>query len=68
LPADDRLWCCDISYEWTSIARRHWIEAGVADRVDLAFVDADKTNYHTYYERCLRLVRQGGLILIDNVL
>ena len=48
--------------------RRHWIEAGVADRVDLAFVDADKTNYHTYYERCLRLVRQGGLILIDNVL
>lgn len=35
LPPDGRLVCCDISDEWTSIARRYWTEAGVADRVEL---------------------------------
>jgi len=35
---------------------------------DLAFIDADKTGYDVYYEGCLRVVRPGGLILIDNVL
>ena len=35
---------------------------------DLAFIDADKTGYDAYYTGCLRVVRPGGLILIDNVL
>lgn len=35
---------------------------------DLAFIDADKTNYPAYYEECLARMRPGGLILIDNVL
>jgi caffeoyl-CoA O-methyltransferase len=34
---------------------------------DLAFVDADKSSYPEYYEECLRLLRPGGLVLIDNV-
>ena len=38
------------------------------DAYDLAFIDADKTGYDAYYEGCLRVVRSGGLILIDNVL
>jgi len=42
--------------------------AGEADGFDLAFVDADKGNLPLYYERCLELVRPGGLVLIDNVL
>jgi caffeoyl-CoA O-methyltransferase len=35
---------------------------------DLAFVDADKPSYELYVEELIRLVRPGGLILIDNVL
>jgi predicted O-methyltransferase YrrM len=38
------------------------------DAYDLAFIDADKTSYDAYYEGCLRVVRAGGLIMIDNVL
>src|SRR5262245_15886750 len=91
LPADGKLLCCDVSEEWTGIARRYWKEAGLdgrieltigpalktldsllagghAGRLDLAFIDADKEEYDAYYERCLKLVRRGGLILIDNVL
>jgi predicted O-methyltransferase YrrM len=39
-----------------------------AGRFDFAFVDADKKNYQSYFERCLRLVRRGGLIAVDNTL
>ena len=91
LPADGKLWCCDVSEEWTRIGRRYWKEAGLEDRIeltiapalttldwllaqgltgqlDLAFIDANKEDYDAYYERCLKLVRRGGLLLIDNVL
>ena len=91
LPADGKLWCCDVSEEWTSVARRYWKEAHLADRIeltigpalktldwllaqgltgqlDLAFIDANKDDYDAYYERCLKLVRRGGIILVDNVL
>ncbi len=91
LPADGKIVACDVSEEFTSIARRYWQQAGVADKIDLhiapaletldklltageagtfdfAFIDADKSNYDNYYERCLELIRPGGLIAIDNVL
>jgi len=65
-----RLTCCDVSEDWTSMARRYWAMAGVTDRIDLqlrpaletllalpadeafdlAFIDADKTGYISYWD------------------
>ena len=43
LPSDGRLVCCDVSDEWTQVARRYWREAGVADRIDLRLAPATET-------------------------
>ena len=91
LPPDGKIVACDVSEEWTAIARRYWQKAGVASKIDLrlgpatetldamlakgeagshdfAFIDADKGNYLAYFERCLELLRPGGLIAVDNTL
>jgi predicted O-methyltransferase YrrM len=91
LPEDGRILACDVSEEWTAMARRYWRAAGVEHKIDLrlapatqtldgllgagragsydlAFIDADKTNYLAYYERVLSLLRPGGLVLVDNTL
>jgi len=45
----------------------HMLETeNLAASYDFAFIDADKSNYPIYYEHCLRLVRPGGLIALDN--
>ena len=43
LPADGRILACDVSEEWTAIARRHWKAAGVADRIELRLAPAAET-------------------------
>ncbi|MEG4027306.1 MULTISPECIES: class I SAM-dependent methyltransferase [unclassified Microcoleus] len=91
LPPNGQIIACDVSEEYTAIARRYWEAAGVANKIslqlgpaintldkliaegqagtfDFAFIDADKENYEAYFERSLQLVRNGGLIVIDNVL
>jgi caffeoyl-CoA O-methyltransferase len=86
LPDDGQLVCCDVSEEWTAIAREAWAAAGLTDRIDLriapalqtlsglepgfdlVFIDADKENYGTYFEAVLPLLRDGGVILVDNTL
>ncbi|MEG4495116.1 class I SAM-dependent methyltransferase [Microcoleus sp. D3_18_C4] len=91
LPSNGQIIACDVSEEYTAIARRYWEAAGVANKIslqlgpaintldkliaegqagtfDFAFIDADKENYEAYFERSLQLVRNGGLIVIDNVL
>ncbi|MFC3873629.1 class I SAM-dependent methyltransferase [Neisseria musculi] len=44
------------------------IAAGRSGSYDIALIDADKPPTPQYYERCLQLVRSGGIIAIDNVL
>jgi caffeoyl-CoA O-methyltransferase len=42
--------------------------AKLQDSFDMAFIDADKVNYSNYYEAIFPLIREGGLIAVDNVL
>ena len=43
------------------------IDNGEKETFDMAYIDADKWNYYIYYDKCMQLVRKGGVILIDDV-
>ena len=43
LPEDGKLIACDVSAEWTSIGKKHWVEAGVAHKIDLRIAPALET-------------------------
>lgn len=62
---DDRI---DLRLGDGSALLEELLEQRGSDSFDLAFIDADKANYDTYYERCLELLRPGGLVAIDNTL
>ncbi|MCW5937106.1 MAG: class I SAM-dependent methyltransferase [Fimbriimonadaceae bacterium] len=91
LPEDGHIDCCDLSEEFTSVAKRYWEEAGVAGKVtlrlgpgldtldrmiasgasghyDFAFIDSEKEGYPGYYDRCMRLLRVGGVLCFDNAI
>lgn len=91
LPENGKVVACDVSEEWTNVAKQYWKMAGIHHKIDLqlrpaietlneliangeanaydfAFIDADKPNYDAYYESCLRLLRVGGILGVDNVL
>jgi len=88
LQPEGRLLCCDVSEEFTALARRAWERAGLGDRIelrlapaietlralpsdehlDLAFIDADKEGYASYWDELVPRIKPGGLLLVDNVL
>lgn len=43
LPDDGRITACDVSEEWTQVARRYWVEAGIAGKIDLRLAPAAQT-------------------------
>lgn len=91
LPKGGRVVTLDLEASFPAIGKPFWLEAGVADKIelklgaavaslnalldspgpasfDMAYIDCNKKDYDAYYERCLTLVRPGGVIAIDNVL
>uniref|UniRef100_A0A0E0I7B0 Caffeoyl-CoA O-methyltransferase n=1 Tax=Oryza nivara TaxID=4536 RepID=A0A0E0I7B0_ORYNI len=58
----------DVKHALAADSLKLLIDGGEVNSYDFAFVDADKRMYEEYYELLLKLVRVGGLIVIDNVL
>ena len=44
------------------------IDGGESGTFDMAFIDADKRNYTTYFKQCYQLLRSGGLMVVDNTI
>ena len=62
LPPEGRLTACDVSEKWTSIGRQYWVQAGVADKIDLHLAPA-KDTLSLLEENCI--ARRFDLIFID---
>lgn len=88
LPSNGHVVTCDISKDYTDMARKYWEKANLShmislhlrpaletidelsqaqEKFDLIFIDADKRLIGEYYELCLKLLSDKGVILIDNV-
>jgi predicted O-methyltransferase YrrM len=90
MPADGHIVTCDLDTHYPDVGRPFWVQAGVADRIELrlgpatetvqcmidagesdsfdaVFIDCNKKDYNTYYEAALKLLRTGGVIVIDNI-
>ncbi len=90
MPDEGQVITCDVSEQYTNLAKQFWQKADVAKKIELklapaleslqsllkneagsfdfAFIDADKENIPNYYECCLKLLKKGGLCLVDNTL
>lgn len=57
LSDDGRIVACDVSEEWTNVAKRYWAEAGVAEKIDLRLAPAVET--------LTRMVKDGNKSVCD---
>lgn len=67
----------DWSFTWSPVnsyilvslisSKDELIDNGEEKTFDMAYIDADKWNYHVYHDKCIQLVRKGGVILMDDV-
>ena len=90
MPAGGRLVTCDMDERYPNVGKPYWLQAGVAQRIelrlgparetvqrmidqgesatfDLVFIDCNKKDYDAYYEAALKLLRTGGIIIVDNI-
>lgn len=72
LADDGRLLCCDVSEEWTAIARRHWEKAGLSHKIELALAPAADTlralpNDPVYDIAFIDADKQGYPVYFDEI-
>ena len=57
----------EVYFDDALISLQNMLDQNMHNSIDIAFIDAKKSDYKNYYEYCYKLVRPGGIIIIDNV-